>query len=132
MIRLSEKHGVNPSIDLCFFCGKEKGLVLTGRIRGDAKAPHETVWTMEPCETCEGYMQQGIILVEVQDGESGKNPYRTGIFHVVTEDAFKRIFKNADEVLETRFCWIPESVSKAVGLHDIPEISPDGNIIAPQ
>ena len=118
MLRLSEKHGVNPSVELCFFCGKEKGLVLAGHMRGDAEAPHEAVWTMEPCTECEGHMQQGIILIEVRDGESGRNPYRTGRFHVVTEEAFQRIFQGVDDVLETRFCWIPESVSKAIGLHD--------------
>ena len=116
MLQLSKSHGVNPSVELCFFCGKEKGLVLAGRMPGDAEAPREAVWTMEPCDECEGHMQLGIILIEVRDGEAGKNPYRTGNFYVVTEEAFQRIF-NMDDVLEKRFCWIPESISKAVGLH---------------
>ena len=32
-IKISPKHGVNPTIPRCFFCGKEKNMVaLLGRI----------------------------------------------------------------------------------------------------
>ena len=31
-IKLSPKHGVNPSMDLCFWCGQPKGLILCGRM----------------------------------------------------------------------------------------------------
>jgi len=36
LLRLSEKHGVNPAIPLCFLCGKEKNVVLlAGRLPND-------------------------------------------------------------------------------------------------
>lgn len=38
-IRISEKHGVNPSITICPICGKETGIVLLGKLKGDEKAP---------------------------------------------------------------------------------------------
>jgi hypothetical protein len=34
-IRLSEKHGVNPSLMLCFYCGEASGVALLGRLKGD-------------------------------------------------------------------------------------------------
>lgn len=34
-IKLSSKHGVNPTIPVCFFCGEEKNeIALLGRIGG--------------------------------------------------------------------------------------------------
>lgn len=36
-IRLSEKHGVNPSITICPICGKETDIALLGKLKGDKK-----------------------------------------------------------------------------------------------
>lgn len=36
-IRVSEKYGVNPSITICPICGKETGIALLGRLKGDEK-----------------------------------------------------------------------------------------------
>lgn len=38
-IRVSEKHGVNPSITICPICGKETGIALLGKLKGDKEAP---------------------------------------------------------------------------------------------
>lgn len=39
-IRLSPKHGLNPSISVCFFCGEDKNeIILPGKLEGDAEAP---------------------------------------------------------------------------------------------
>lgn len=63
-IRVSPKHGVNPSLSACFFCGGDKNeIVLTGMMRGDVQAPHRAVWNKEPCDTCQGYMKSGITLL---------------------------------------------------------------------
>lgn len=35
-IKLSPKHGVNPSVTHCECCGKEIGVALFGRLKGDA------------------------------------------------------------------------------------------------
>lgn len=40
-IRVSEKHGVNPSITICPICGKETGIVLLGKLKGDEEAPRK-------------------------------------------------------------------------------------------
>ena len=57
-IRLSEKHGVNPAIPLCFFCLKPKNeIIIAGKMRGeysDREAPQHAVWDMRPCDECKG------------------------------------------------------------------------------
>ena len=37
-IKISQKHGVNPTIPICFWCGKEKNeIALLGKLPGDAE-----------------------------------------------------------------------------------------------
>ena len=52
-IRLSEKHGVTPTIPVCFGCGKQKNeIALLGRLPNDAEAPMNMVLNYDPCEEC--------------------------------------------------------------------------------
>lgn len=64
-IRVSKKHGVNPSITLCFWCGKSKGIALLGQLPNDAEAPKEAVFDYEPCDACHDIWQQGVPVLEV-------------------------------------------------------------------
>lgn len=76
-ILLSEKHGVNPSITLCECCGKEIGIALFGKLKGDVEAPRYVHQGL--CDDCQGVINQGgVMIIEVRDGETGRNPYRTG------------------------------------------------------
>ena len=79
-ITLSPKHGVNPSILHCECCGKDYGLALLGRLKGDAKAPKDIMQGF--CNDCKKVIDQGgVMIVEVRNGEgerNPKNPYRTG------------------------------------------------------
>jgi hypothetical protein len=113
-IRLSPKHGVNPAIVHCFFCNEPTDkIALLGKLPGDAPAPMKTVIDAEPCATCAGYMEQGIILISVRDGAEGANPYRTGAWIVVTADAIERMLKPSpqrDAILRKRVAFIPDSV----------------------
>ena len=116
-IRFSPRHGVNPSIGVCYFCNEESGeLILPGKLRGDAEAPRKAVWHKDPCPKCKGYMKQGIICISVKNGESGDNPYRTGCFVVLKDDAFNRLFKDAEPALKLRMCFIEDVAWDAVGL----------------
>lgn len=119
-IRLSEKHGVNPSVGICFYCGKEDGtVVLLGRLPGDQEAPRQAVFTKEPCAECKEHMKQGIMLLEVLDGQSGDNPRRTGRMWVITEDAARRLFhpeEVVEDVLKKRVAFLEESVATKLGL----------------
>ena len=74
---LSPKHGVNPSVARCVCCGKDYGVALLGKLKDDAEAPREIFQGL--CDTCQGVVDQGgVLIIEVKDGETSDNPYRTG------------------------------------------------------
>jgi len=115
-IKLSKKHGVNPSMSICFFCGKEKNeIVLPGKLKGDAEAPRKAVWNYEPCDECKKYMSEGVMVCVVKDGSSPKNPYRTGRSIVIRDEDAKNIF-NVDPKT-TRFFFLEESAATQVFDH---------------
>ena len=79
-IQLSPQHGVNPSVEQCFVCMKDVGVVLFGRMRGDAEAPRKVCLpNREPCDECKGYMDQGVILISVDESKTDdpQNPWRS-------------------------------------------------------
>ena len=79
-IVVSPKYGLNPSLDLCFWCGKPRGVAIVGRLRkdgdNDAPAPKEMVRNIEPCDECKKKFAKGVLLIEVQEDGSkfGNNP----------------------------------------------------------
>lgn len=104
-IRLSPKHGLNPSVTRCECCGKEIGLALFGRLKGDMEAPREVA--MGLCDDCQKVIDaQGLMIIEVRNGESGKNPYRTGRLVGITKDARERMFGNIDSPI----CYMEQSM----------------------
>lgn len=50
-IILSEKHGLNPSMDVCMICGEVHQLVLLGKLPEDREAPKQ-VCTGQVCQKC--------------------------------------------------------------------------------
>ena len=118
-IRLSEKHGVNPSLMLCFYCHEASGVALLGRLKDDAEAPRQAVFDKEPCAKCKEWMAKGIICISVRDGESGDDPYRTGGWAVVTEDFVRRILRPGellDGILKKRCCFMPDEAWNAINM----------------
>lgn len=108
-IKLSPKHGVNPTIPICFWCGKERGeIALMGRIgdgrkHEDFEAPKHMVIDFEPCEECKNNMALGFTAMEatnipnsVSKVEMQKGVYPTGRFVVIKPEAARRIFKGLD------------------------------------
>ena len=99
-IRLSPKHGVNPSISVCFFCGKPKQeLVLFGRLKNDEKAPKEVLLDYEPCEACKEQFSGGIPILGVTETPNTAHQlpiqeslYPTGSYLVASEDFIRREF----------------------------------------
>lgn len=96
-LRISKEHGVNPSVDTCFICGKDISVVLFGTAYKDengktAEAPRK-VCTGQVCEDCQKIIDEGgIFFIAVKDGETGKNPYRTGQIGALKEEAVQRMF----------------------------------------
>jgi hypothetical protein len=119
-ITLDPKHGVNPSIFHCFYCGKEMGVVLFGRLKDGSKAPMDCgVIDMEPCAECAEWMRQGVILISCRDGDEGKdNPHRTGGWIVIKDEAIREIVNEpaCSEILAARFAFVPDVVWDALGL----------------
>lgn len=48
-----KKHGVNSSITVCPICGKEIGIALLGKLKGDEEAPRKIIALNIPVK---GYM----------------------------------------------------------------------------
>lgn len=98
-IRISKEHGLNPSLAVCFFCGKDKGIVALGKLKGDAKAPKRAVFDYQPCEECAEKMRQGITIIEVTRVDNGARPIQngawpTGRWCVISKEAAEKLFKN--------------------------------------
>ena len=104
----------------CFFCGEPKEILLDRRLKDSL--PQEACYNHEPCDKCQEYMNLGIIVISVRDGESGNNPYRTGGWWVVKEDAIMNMINDSDEKLkrgiaEKRVVFLEDSVCEIIGLH---------------
>lgn len=102
-IRISEKHGVNPSITVCPICGKETGIALLGKLKGDKEAPMRML--SDPCDDCvsklgndkiyilaiddQGYGTKGIIIKR-----SALNIPVKGYMTLMKENEFDKVFKH--------------------------------------
>jgi len=117
-IRLSPKHGLNPSITKCFTCGEDYGLLLLGKIvhrKEDGSAIRDGEDEQAPmyvhhglCKKCEEAIKTGVFIIAVRDGETGDNPYRTGQLICITEEAFNRILNKP--IPEKRICFMEETL----------------------
>lgn len=110
-IKLSPKYGVNPTIPVCFWCGKEKnevalmGHVGDGRKHEDFEMPTHAVINYEPCDECQKAMATGVTIMEathepnrVTDMEFQKGAYPTGRWVVMKYEAAQRIFEVSADV----------------------------------
>lgn len=134
-IELSPKYGLNPTIPVCFWCGKEKNeLALLGRVRkretpdsratGDYEASPSMVLSYEPCDCCREQFNKGVRLIEVTptapdcrpaitcDGQ--RSLYPTGRLYVIKSEAAKRLFNVDPSTLEAgkALCLDEEAYSK--------------------
>lgn len=99
-IKVSPKHGVNPTIPICFWCGKERGeIALLGKLPGDAEAPKNVVLDYEPCECCRAGMARGFTLMEFTDHPNDRGRveiqagiYPTGRLLVIKREVAKKAF----------------------------------------
>ena len=106
-IRLSPKHGINPSILHCICCGKDYGVAMLGKLKNDVEAPRDIYQGL--CNDCEGVVKQGgAMIIEVGDGETGNNPSRTGRIVGVSKD-----FKERNK-LESSIMYMPKSLFQQV------------------
>ena len=109
-IPLSPKHGLNPTIPVCAWCGEPKNeIALMGRIKTDKKgedpqAPMHCILDYEPCDKCKEQWSQGVAVLEatmvrptpyrppIQVQKDGTEIYPTMRFVVIKPEATERIF----------------------------------------
>lgn len=87
-IKISPQHGLNPSIEKCPVCGKEMGLVLYGRLKGDIEAPK---YSETLCDECK---EKYITLLEATD-----NRKPTGRCLYVKREAISERFRKENYLL---------------------------------
>lgn len=91
-ITLSPKYGVNPSVLHCFICGKETGITLFGKLKGDTMAPHDISNPNEICDDCRKQIEAGNkFFLEVKDDTNHDNPERTGRMVCVRGEALPKV-----------------------------------------
>lgn len=98
----------------CFFCGEPKYLLLDRRLK--PTFARSGVYDQEPCDKCKEFMTQGIILISVRDGESGDNPYRTGGWVVIKEEAAKKMFTDDRLLGKVRCIFVEDTTWDKLGL----------------
>ena len=99
-IKISPKHGLNPTIPVCFWCGKQKNeIALMGHMKDDIEAPKNMVLDYVPCEECQNHMAMGVAVLEASDhpNTEGQPPMQKGVyptsrFVVVTTECADRVF----------------------------------------
>ena len=69
-IPISPKHGLNPTIPVCAWCGQPKneiafmGKIKTDKRGEDPEAPMHCVLDYEPCDCCKEQWSQGVAILE--------------------------------------------------------------------
>jgi hypothetical protein len=123
-IRVSPKHGLNPSMTLCFACGAETGIALLGFLRGDEEAPRRIMHRDDICDNCKKLMGHGVILMQVQNGELGQDhPIRTGRMCCIPDATLSEGIKDADilkSIIKERLCFVEEKTWVIMGLPNPP------------
>ena len=138
-IPLHPEFGLNPSLTLCFYCLETNAIALLGN-HCETEAPRVIgIIDMNPCAKCEEHMQSGIICIGVDDGQLEAlqaeqteyrnacpppkqpfipNPSRTGLFCVIKEEDFERVFTGpaADSARKVRWAFLEQSVVDQIGL----------------
>lgn len=79
-IILSEKHGLNPSLEVCLACRKDIGIVMFGKLKDDIEAPKK-VCLGHLCNECENKFKENHqkMLVETTEDRI------TGRYYIIEE-----------------------------------------------
>ena len=104
-IKMSPKHGANPTIPICFWCGenREEVALLVKINKNDDKAPMNCIIDYEPCDKCKAAMKSGICLMGMSKTPLFENQprlshgYPTSQFIVVKPQALDYLIQ--DETL---------------------------------
>lgn len=118
-IKLSPKHGLNPSIPACFWCGQSKNeIALMGKIdKEDSKAPMKLIVDYEPCDKCKELFSKGVHVIGVID-----EPVIEGMFPIYNNGTEKLYPTGSDFIAPedwiTNFLTVNEQEDMIKGVLD--------------
>jgi len=133
----TNESGPAVALTKCYFCGEDNTILVQSRninVRDRRiESMHGMVVDMTPCSKCSDYMKQGVILITIDNAKSKPgwnkpepgndrfipNPYRTGGFAVIKDEAVKRIFtpkEMADWAIKHRWMFIEHEAAVKMGL----------------
>lgn len=107
-IPLSPKHGLNPSMDCCFYCGEVTGIALMGKLKNDEEAPKECCTSLEPCDKCKEKYKGYLLLVEIKEDKSGPTGRWSAIPKIYIDKSFQEY--SWAPSLESQFTEITKGV----------------------
>lgn len=122
-IKISPNHGLNPTIPICFWCGKEKNeIAIMGKInKNDDKMPMHACLNYEPCESCRDKMNLGVTVIEATATPNvatnvpmQANAYPTGRWSVVTRDFINRITDSNPKFANTNILLMDKEAYDAI------------------
>lgn len=119
----------------CYYCQQGSEIIINTKLTPSHKKYvehhfHGKTMNMNPCSKCEELMRQGVILITIDDKKSGAgwnkpdgsdnwmpNPYRTGVWFVVRDEAVSRLFPSmAEWAIKHRFMFIEHEAAEMIGL----------------
>lgn len=124
-MRISKKHGLNPTIPLCQYCGKPKNEIILTGAHGETWAKKNGIIDgqmpmyvavendIDPCDDCK---KIGIAVIELQS-EFERVP--TGRRWLIKEEAVNKLLADSQlksEVLQKRIMMIDTETAKMMGL----------------
>jgi hypothetical protein len=127
-LKISPKHGLNPSMMACPVCGKDTGVALCGYMRKDEKAPVRML-DLDPCKDCreelDRHAAEGFVIVLLDDSYS-EGPFWPWFksYVVVKHEAARKIlsegFGMSDELVDSHMgrgkISMPFKVGVKIGL----------------
>jgi len=127
-IKLHPRHGLNPTINQCFWCGKDQGGISLLGNAYKGKAPMHMVTNYDPCDTCKTKMERGIWIIECRSADNDHPAMDrinklapTGRWWVLTEESFAKwplLPEVKEATLKKRALMIEAQVAKIIGLYD--------------
>ncbi len=146
---MRNNHDLGVALTKCYFCHESDKIVMNTRLAPQIAARVEEmngkVIDMDPCNKCKALMQQGVILITIDSEKSGTdwhkppneawddrrgvwapdpnwmpNPYRTGGWFVVKDDAIRRMMPDSPDLAEWaikhRWMFIEDEAARKIGL----------------
>ena len=102
-ILLSEKYGLNPSLEVCMTCEKDMGIILYGKLKDDAEAPKKSCLG-HICDECATKFKKAHQRVLMGVSELGP----TGKYCIISEDNLNpKVLESDDTVIP-----VPETIFK--------------------